>query len=230
MNQRAIQELVDSYLLGQISPENKKMLLDLVEADPVFAQQVRESEETFRLLKAARDRELRQKLLTWDTEAKKSISGKKRLLYCLAFILLLISLWCWMDNHFSREHIAYQSFNAVQRQIPATPQDSGSWQKGIEAFRQRDYDKALLIFLTLAENQTSPAAYYATWNVLLCQLALYGPDENWENEMEALSRLSPDPIKANAVELLKKIHSPFYRIWYRSMFHKSLTSVKPKII
>ena len=229
MNQRAIQELVDSYLLGQISPENKKMLLDLVEADPVFAQQVRESEETFRLLKAARDRELRQKLLTWDTEAKKSISGKKRLLYCLAFILLLISLWCWMDNHFSREHIAIQSFTAVQNQIEITPQYTGIWQNGIDAFRERDYDNAMLIFMTLADDQTS-SMIYAQWNVLLCQLALYGPDEAWENRVEKLSEMAPDAVKANAVELLKKIHSPFYRIWYHSVFHKSLTSVKPKII
>ena len=229
MNQRAIQELVDSYLLGQISPENKKMLLDLVEADPVFAQQVRESEETFRLLKAARDRELRQKLLTWDTEAKKSISGKKRLLYCLALLLLVISLWCWMDNQFSREHIAVQSFTAVQKQIEIAPQYKGIWQNGIDAFRERDYDNAMLIFMTLADDQTS-SMIYAQWNVLLCQLALYGPDEAWENRVEKLIEMAPDPVKANAVELLKKIHSPFYRIWYHSVFHKSLTSVKPKII
>lgn len=230
MNQRAIQELVDSYLLGQISPENKKMLLDMMEADPVFAQHVRESEETFRLLKKARDRELRQKLKSWDTEIKKRTGGKNKLLLGLAAILLVISIWCWMDNHFSREHIAYQSFIAVQNQIDATPQDSGIWQKGIEAFRQRDYDHALLIFMTVAEDHNSAMAYYAAWNVLLCQLALYGPDENWEREMVALTRLSPDPINANAAELLKKIHSPFYRIWYRGVFHKSLTSVKPKII
>jgi len=230
MNQRAIQELVDSYLIGHISPENKKMLLDLMEADPVFAREVRESEETFRLLKKARDRELRQKLKSWDTEAKKRISGKNKLLLCLAAIFLIISIWCWMDNHFSREHLADQSFTAVQKQFNAPPQDSGIWQKGIAAFRQRDYDNALLIFMSLADDQTSSMTYYAQWNVLLCQLALSGPDEDWEIEMETLTRISPDPIKAGAAELLKKIHSPFYRIWYRGVFHKSLTSVKPKII
>ena len=99
-----------------------------------------------------------------------------------------------------------------------------------EAFRQRDYDNALLIFMTLAGDQTSPMASYAQWNVLLCQLALYDPNEDWEIRMETLTRMSPDPIKTSATELLKKIHSPFYRIWYRSVFHKSLTSVKPKII
>lgn len=230
MNQRAIQELVDSYLLGQISPENKKMLLNLMEADPVFAQQVKESEETFRLLQAARDRELRQKLKRWDAEAKKTNNGKKSLLYALTFILLVISLWCWMDNHFSREHIAVQSFAAVQKQIEITPQYTGIWQNGIDAFMERDYDNAMLIFMSLAQDQTSSMIDYAQWNVLLCQLALYGPDEAWENRVEKLSEMAPGPVKANAVELLKKIHSPFYRIWYHSVFHKSLTSVKPKII
>ena len=202
----------------------------MMEADPLFAQQVRESEETFRLLKVARDRDLRQKLKSWDEEARKRNNGKKMLMLCLAAIFLVMSIWCWMDNHFSREHIAYQSFTAVQKQFNATPQHTGIWEKGIDAFRQRDYDNALLIFETFADDETSSMAYYAQWNVLLCQLALYGPDEAWEAEMEALTRTSPELVKANAIELLKKIHSPFYRIWYRSIFHKSLTSVKPKII
>lgn len=229
MNDRQIQDLVDSYLLRQISPENKTKLLDMMEADPVFAQYVKEGEETFRVLQAARDRELRNKLKAWDAGMEKKNRGKGRgLLFLFLFVSLVITCWCWLANHFSPVTMATHSFNAIHLSENRISEDG--WQKGIEAFRHQDFEKAFLVFKSLPETDDQSKTANIQWNILLCQLAMNGSSKEWLEDLIGFSKIAPEPIRTEAEKLSQVIQSPIYTNLYRGVLCKTITSVKPKII
>ena len=234
MKQRQIHDLVDSYLLGRISPENKKLLHEMMEADPAFAREIKESEEAFRILQLARQRELRQKLLTWDAlSALRNGRKKKGLLILLVMILLCFSSWCWMTYYFSPVHLAKQSFNSLQNvyhPLLESPLIKAKWNAGTKAFNNEDFENAMLIFMSLTENNDSSMKYYCDWNILLCRLALDGPTPGWEEDVIAFLKRAPGPIQLSAEHLLKTIRSPLYTRLYRSLLKKGVSSVKPKII
>ena len=234
MNDRMIQDLVDSYLLNQISADDKAMLLDMMEADPVFAQYVKECEETFNVLQAARDRELREKLKTWDVEAKTSKRGSgKGLLIFLLFVFVLVSFWCWLSFHFSPAILAMHSFKATYEneiRFAGTSTVDKAWKEGIEAFNKEDFEKAMLEFMSIPPTNDKTKMINVQWNILLCQLALNGPSNKWLDDINAISKTAPEPIHSHAEKLFRQIHSPLYINLYSGILHKTFTSIKPKII
>jgi|GEM_PF-1078014 len=234
MKDRMIRDLVDSYLLNQINADDKAKLLAMMEADPVFAQYVKESEETFKVLQSARDRELHEKLKAWDVEAEKPKHGRgKRLLFFLFFVFLFVSFWCWLSYHFSPVTMAIHSFNAIPQhsiQVLDNSITKDEWEKAIETFRHKDFEKAMFLFMTLAETDDPVIAAQSRWNILLCQLALNGPTNKWLEELDGFSKNASEPIHSEAEKLFRKIHSPLYTNLYRGILHKTFTSVKPKII
>jgi hypothetical protein len=234
MSNREIQDLVDSYLLHQINAEDKARLLDMMEADPVFAQSVKESEETFKVLQLARNRELRAKLKTWDAAAEQPKRGRsKGLLFFFLCVFLFISFWCWISYHFSPVTMAMHSFNAIPEfdiQITDHMTSVDYWQEGMDAFRQEDFENAMLEFMSIPQTNDQTVTAHVRWNVLLCQLALNGPTHEWIAELNGFSKNAPEPIRTEAMKLLHVIQSPLYTNLYRGVFQKTITSVKPKII
>lgn len=206
----------------------------MMQADPVFAQGVKESEEAFQILQLARQRELRQKLKNWDLISSKSNNRKKKgLLLALVLILLCFSSWCWLSYYYSPVHQAQQSFNSIQSHfLPEleSPFVSEKWNAGTNAFKQEDFENAMLIFISIRGSVDSLTKYQCDWNILLCQFALNGPTARWEEDLVSFSKQAPMAFQSSAEKLLKTIRSPFYTRWYKSLLKKSVSSVKPKII
>ena len=234
MEDKAIQDLVDRYLLNQASPDDKLKLLHLMEADPVFAQYVKECEETFSILQAARNRHLRNQLKSWDAGIKKQKQDKgKGLLLLFILVLLFFSAWCWLAYHYSSVALARRSFNVIQENSISTfssKVESEEWQKGIEAFRNEEFEKANYLFMAMPETADSALADHVYWNILLCQLTINGPTKEWMDALLEFSNKAPDPIKSEALKLLHILQSPLYTKLYRDILYKSFTAVKPKII
>jgi len=232
MSNREKQDLVDSYLLNQITPENKARLLDMMEADPVFAQYVQECRETFHVLKAARDRELRKKLKDWD--AGDSQSGRRKgILFLACLVALGAGFWYWLNHHYSDTTLAAHSFDAINQQDVSPALKNSfleNWQEGVKSFHQKDFEKALLLFASIAEKDTTSITYGAQWNMLLCQLALNGPSDLWHDTLISFSKNAPEPYQGEALKLLKVMASPMYNKIYRGTWRKTVTSVRPKII
>jgi hypothetical protein len=234
MKHRHFLELIDNYLLDQISPEDKKLLLDKMEAEPDFAQFVKESEEAFTVLQFARQRALRQKLKAWEAAATTSNNRKKKILSIfLVLVLLVFALWCWLTYYFSPVNLAKQSFNDVYLHYQYSPKmepDSEKWQKGMNAFRNEDFENAMLLFNSVEKTGESNLKFYKDWNILLCQLALQGPGADWQQDLDAFSKQAPEPFRYAAEKLLKTIQSPLYSRFFQGILKESVTSVKPKII
>jgi len=231
---KAIQDLVDRYLLNQASPDDKLKLLDLMEADPVFAQYVKECEETFKMLQAARNRKLRHQMKSWDAGIEKRKRGKnKGLLFFCVFVLLAISACCWLAYYYSSVSLAMRSFNIIEeKSITAfsSQAETEDWQKSIDAFRDEEFEKANYLFMALSETTDSALAFRIRWNILLCQLAMNGPTKEWMEELQDYSNKAPDPMRSEALRLLHILQSPLYTKLYRGVLQKTFTSVKPKII
>lgn len=234
MKHRLFEELVDSYLLGQISPENKKLLLDQMEADPDFARHVKESEEAFRVLQLARQRELRRKLKAWDAaDMRRSGRKKKTLLILLITILLGFASWCWLTYHYSPANLSRQSFHAVQNHFRISGEnqmEAEKWKEGMQAFENEEYENAMIHFLSLPESDDAVLKNYRNWSILLCQLALGGPQSEWVERMKEFLEQAPEPFRSEAERLLKTFKSPLYIFFFHGVLKESVTSVQPKII
>ncbi len=234
MNHSAIQELVDNYLLNQISPGDKKRLLTMMDHDPELARYVKEGVETVQILQLARDRDLRDKLKRWDARIEKTQRGKgKRLLFLFVLGLLAIVFWCWMTYRFSPENLAMQSFKAIPANVfPYTEREPflDAWQRGNSAFLRGDYEKALIFYLSCTGFDAPAMSDQVRWNILLCQLAINGPSNLWLQDLSDFSLAARDPFQSEAENLLRRIQSPLYSILYHGVLHKTITSIKPKII
>jgi len=234
MENKAIQDLVDRHLLNQASPDDKMKLLHLMEADPVFAQYVKECEETFNVLQAARNRHLRNQMKSWDAGIKNQKKGKdKGLLFLFILGLLVISAWCWLTYSYSSVALAKRSFNAIEESsisIGGNKVENEEWQRSIKAFRNEEFEKAIYLFKGMPETVDSTLASHVHWNILLCQLALNGPSKEWMEALLEFSSKTPEPMRSEALKLLHILQSPVYTKLYRDVLHKSFTSVKPKII
>jgi hypothetical protein len=234
MEDKAIQDLIDRYLLNQVSPEDKLKLLHMMEADPVFAQHVKESQETFRILQAARYRQLRHKLKSWDAgiQKHKRVKSKGLLFFCIA-VLLILSVWCWLAYHYNSTCLAMRSFNVIEEKsisVYSSQAEWEEWQKSIDAFREEDFEKALYLFMALPETKDSFLTYRMHWNILLCQLAMNGPSPEWMEKLLVFTNSAPDPMKTEALKLWHTLQSPVYTKLYRGVISKTFTAVKPKII
>jgi flagellar basal body-associated protein FliL len=234
MKHRHFLELIDSYLLGQISQENKKLLLDKMEAEPDFAQFVKESEEAFTVLQYARQRALRQKLKAWDAADTKSGNRKKKgLLILLILVFLVLASWCWLAYYYSPVNLAKKSFHDVNLHYQYSSKmepDFEKWQNGMNAFGNEDFENAILLFKSVEEPVEWNLKFYKDWNILLCQLALHGADADWQQDLDAFSKQAPEPFRSAAKKLLKTIQSPLYSRLFQGILKESVTSVKPKII
>ena len=68
MGEHRLTNLIDQYLLGTISPEDRAKLEQLILSDPSVSKQVRESEATYKVLQHEKNHRQKEKLRGLDRD------------------------------------------------------------------------------------------------------------------------------------------------------------------
>ncbi len=231
MEEHTLSYWIDQYLLGIISPEDKKQLEALMATDPSVAELVKDSKEAYKALIHARRLQLREKLRELDKDDMKQSGFTPKWFGWFSFFLLLFLLYVYMAFfYFNPSAIARRNFihPVVTVSSPTKPEYQETLNNAKEAFCTRDYQTAIVLFESLATSDSVQNAY-TRWHILLAQLALEGPTPNWKAGMEIFSREAPEPFASRAGQLTTLFDSWTYKFFYVRM-RDNLSAIKPKLI
>jgi hypothetical protein len=233
MEEQYWQEWIEQYLFGSISPENKSRLEQLMATDPAIADEVRQSREAFSVLQFERNRLLKQKLKEIDNEKPKRFGFLPVWIMPLVVVLMLLtSGWYWVSSFYSPSSVALRFFETGQHIGPSlipNAEAAEHWKMGIDAFRKKEYEKAIQLFTTTLSVSQSQAEYETKWNILLAHLAKEGATIQWEEMAKAFSTEAPEPWSSKSRQLIRLFNSPLYNLFFTGI-HTPLSSLKPKII
>jgi len=231
MEEHTLSYLIDQYLLGTISPGDRKQLEERMAADPSFAELVHDSKEAYKALIHARHLQLREKLRKLDKDDMKQSGFAPKWFGWFAFLLLLLLLYVYMAFfYFNPSAIARRNF--IHPDVTVSPYSGHPFQKTLkdanEAFLAKDYQTAIVLFESLAAPDTAQDAYNR-WHILLSQLALEGPTSNWKAAMDLFLRDAPEPYASKGGQLTTLFDSWMYNFFYVRM-RDNLSAIKPKLI
>lgn len=231
MEEHTLPYWIDQYLLGTISPEDRKQLEELMAVDPSVAELVNDSKEAYKALIHARHKQFREKLRELDKDDMKQSGFAPKWFGWFAFFILLMSLYVYMAFfYFNPSAIASRNFihPDVNVSYPTRPQFQETLDDANEAFLAKDYQTAIVLFESLTTPDSIQNAS-TRWHILLAQLALEGPTSNWKVGMEIFSREAPEPFASRAGQLTTLFDSWTYKFFYVRM-RDNLSAIKPKLI
>jgi len=231
MKAQPIETLIDEYLLGTISPEDKAELQQRMADDSAVADLVRDSRQTFKVIQHARNLQLKEKLRRLDQEdlQQQNLMPGKRIMALL--ILAAILLGAYMAFvYFSASAIARRNFEAYTPPPAMTNDPSlAEWTLAEKAFQTAAYEEAIQRYQALMEKTEPQEDFVARWNILMAQLALTGATPAWKLTLETFMRETPEPLASRAKKLAKNFDSGFHRMFYMH-FQKNLSSLKPRLM
>lgn len=233
MKEHTLNDWIDQYLLGTIDPEHKAQLEQLIAQDTVVAERVRDSQVAFEAIQLVRNRHLREKMREWDLDPPHQqglISSRAgRIGICIVGLLVCIYL---AGQYFHPSCLAQRNFIDVNSMVTDARPGAGemsTWKAAEVAFKQGDFEKAILIYSSLAESQLNDQKYTARWNLLMAQLAVEGPSAGWLAGLEAFAHHAPEPLASEGRRLSKTLRNPFYR-WVYASGSSGISQIKPRLI
>lgn len=233
MEEFLLNDLIDQFLQGTISPEDHQKLQQLMTSDPAVRRMVEDSQLAYKALELERRKQLKTKLKALDGMA--SGSGKPFPKWLRIGILLLgacLFYWYMASVYFSPESIAernYISYQELNRQFEVIHPQDLVWQKADEAFKKGDYQNAIQQFAILSESINPSQSAAAKWNILLAQFAMQGPSSNWKISLESFERSAPEVLSEKARELIKCLESGYYR-FFMFRLQDNFSTIKPRLI
>ncbi len=233
MEEKYLAELIDQYLLGKISPEDKSHLEQLMASDPQIADMVSESRQAFKVLRSERNRQLREKLRKIDEEEPRQSGFLPKWIFSLLLMMVVvIGCWYWVSDFYSPASIARRYFE--ESPMPGTrlfPQVDleNTWLRANEAFINAKYEKAIILYASWSEEADSINANDGQWNLLLAQLALRGPTTSWKMTIKAFAEAAPEPQASKARKMLRLLDSSFYKTFFIRI-PENLSVLKPRLI
>ncbi len=233
MGEHRITTLIDQYLLGTISPEDRSLLEQLILSDPSVSKLVRESESACRILQHEKNRRLKEKLRGLDKDELMHQGVFSKPIGWLTILLLaLIAGLYLLAGNYSHTSIALQNAEAYlekNKNADEAGEDVAAWTKAQNAFLARDFGSAIQHYLTLSEAPEESKAYLAKWNILLAQLAIEGPTPTWKMSLDTFTKSAPEPLRSKAVKLSSLPDSFLYRLFHNKL-HEKFSSIKPRLI
>lgn len=233
MEEYRLNDLIDQFLLGTISPEDHQKLQQLIASDPEVNQMVEDSKLAYKALALERRKQLKTKLKALDNMP--SGSDKPFPKWLGIGILLLgacFYYWYMASVYFSpesmaeRNYISYQESNLQSEVIH--PEDL-VWQKAEEAFKNGEYQHAIQQFAILSESSNPSQSAAANWNILLAQFALQGPSSNWKVGLQTFEKSAPEVLSEKARELINCLESRYYR-FFMFRLQDNFSTIKPRLI
>jgi hypothetical protein len=233
MNEHTLPELIDQYLLGTISPKDKLDLEQLMASDPIVAEQVKESQEAFKVIQHERNRILKEKLKEIDKDNPKKSALFPRLVLtvviCFVAILFFVLLVSGYNNPSSIAQRYFENKPMPEVGISSRPDLEETWSKANEAFLKKEYEKAMLLYASWIEEAGEAEVYIAEWNFLLAQLGLQGSTIAWKSTFTSFLNGAPEPWKSKGNELLKLVGSGPYGLFFHGL-KSNLSALKPRLI
>lgn len=233
METQKLTELIDQYLVGTISPRDRKHLEQLMETDPAVATQVRDSQLAYKVIQYERNRLLKEKLRALDNKDFRYQGFFTKSLGMLAFlVLVLLSVTYLGAVYYNPAVIATRNLvnaSTADKLISGNSDSVSSWTKAKNAFLMKDYESAILRYASLSQQTDSPDAVSARWNMLMGQLAMEGPTDKWKQALESFRLEAPEPLALKAAKLSALFESGFYRLIH-NRFQEKLSSIKPRLI
>lgn len=233
MKDQTLAALIDQYLMGTISPQDKSHLEQLIATDPSVAESVREHQVAFKAIQQERNRLLKEKLRALDQDDLKrqgffsSRSGLLTLgLVTLFLLYYLISAYYSVESIAGRNLESYSSIGLPSRESIAF---EVSWKEAEHAFQTRDYPSAILRYTSLAELHNKQYTDVAEWNILMARLAMEGPTPYWKHNLESFARDTQGILAIKAYKLSAFLESAYGRFFTRQ-FQEKFTSIKPRLI
>lgn len=233
MGEHRLTTLIDQYLLGTISEEDRSQLELLILSDPSVSTLVRESEAAFKVLQHEKKRRLKEKLrgLDQDELRRQGFQYKPVGMLSVVVIVCLAGLYL-LAGHYSLESIALRNFEPypTNNATANTPlEDEVTWTKAKKAFMEKDFETAIHCYITLSEQAEKNENYTASWNILLAQFAIGGPTPNWKMSLESFINTAPEPLRSKAVKLSALPDSFLYRLFHNKL-HEKFSTLKPRLI
>jgi hypothetical protein len=103
------------------------------------------------------------------------------------------------------------------------------WQKADEAFKKGEFQSAIQQYAILSESSILSQSAIAKWNILLAQLALEGPGDNWKIGLENYQKTAPEALSMKAKQLQHVLASGYYR-FFSFRIRENLSPIKPRLI
>ncbi len=233
MEDHALSDLIDQYLLGTISPEDDQQLQQLISSDPKVEKLVEESKLAYKALEIVRRQQLKAKLKVLDENSSTLGFTFSKWLGLVILLLAGCFFYLYMSSYyFSPDTIArryYVPFQDKSKVIQATNAQLILWAQADDAFQKGEYQKSILRFATLAENSDPAQASLAQWNLLVTQLAVYGPGPKWKNWLDAFELSAMEPFAQKARDLRSHLDSKSYRFFFFRL-QENLSTIKPRLI
>ena len=231
MEEPALLELIDQYLMGNIRPEDKVELERMMASDPEIAALVSESRKAFNVLQAGRNQQLREKLRAIDKDDRRRSGFLPHWIIMMICILVIIGgSWCWASYYFSNKAIAARYFNMTyhaEKEMVLNDDLKVIWKEADIAFRSEDFGRASNLYTSILESTEQSVQYNAKWNLLLSDLALHGQTASWKQALETFANQAPSSIKAQ--ELLRLLNSGWYKI-IATLTQADISGLKPRLI
>lgn len=232
MKEKDIDDLIDAYLKKRLSPEDQFRLDGLEREDPAFKKLISDCEETYRFLQYSRHSQLRAKFREIDKREVSSGSSFRKYLLVLSFFIILCSM-CYLNliHSLNPERLAEKYFipipsNSFENTLV---NDEIIYLRNAEKlFIQGDFENAALLYqpTTLINGQLR---FDVQWNIMMCRLAIEGPNDQWKTELKRLMNVLPPTLQQKCKRLLQLLDSPLYRwaIFFRAT---RFSAIKPRLI
>lgn len=233
MDEHRITTLIDQYLLGTISPEDRSQLEQLILSDPSVSALVRESTAAYKVLQHEKNRRLKEKLRGLDKDEFMRQGFFSKPIGWLTILLLAgIAGLYLLAGYYTHESIAIRNLEtdpAMNTTASEAPDQVAAWAKAKNAFLARDFDSAIKQYIPLSEHPEESRSYVAKWNILLAQLAMEGPTPNWKMSLDTFTKSAPEPLRSKAIKLSGLLDSLIYRLFQKQL-HDRFSSLKPRLI
>src|SRR5687768_16793602 len=203
MEQYNLDELIAAFLKGKLSKAEAATLKKLIESDPKIAELVDESTEAYHFLQYLKYKQIRNQLKEMDQnniQGSKKFKFRRWITILLLVIIAIVAAWIFLAQSFDPQYLAQKNFEPVvidDVHLTYSPEDILQLNTANEYFQQHDFQNASRIFSAYTLNETS--GIYAKWNLLMCHLALSGPDEFWKSEMLKFLAIPSNPFSSRGI-------------------------------
>ncbi|HSF87927.1 MAG TPA: hypothetical protein VLA46_00830 [Saprospiraceae bacterium] len=233
MNEYKLTSLIDQYLLGTISPEDRSELEQLILSDPSVSTMVRESEAAFKVLQHEKKRRLKEKLRGLDRDELMHQGFFSRPIGWLTIMLVAVFAGVYLlAGYYSHSSIAFR--NVETYPVPglngtSSSEEAAAWANAQNVFIAGDFESAIKHYVALSESSDEGMAYVARWNILMAQLAMEGPSPTWKMSLGSFTNSAPEPLRSKAIRLSGLLDSFLYQVFQKQLRDR-FSTLKPRLI
>ena len=233
MDKPPLADLIDNYLLGKLTPEDKAILFQRAAADPEIDTQLKESLEAFKAIRVAQWKARKEKLKQIDEEEERGKPGFFKTIFLLSvFFLSILIGWQWASEYYSDQSLADRYAILVHASETTTEGIDVRYQaltSAEAAFQSREYEKAMQLYASWQAENGLTNDPLVQWQLLLSELAKEGYTAHLERKLLEFMMTSQSLYAGKAMELHSLLQSPLYQFFFVQS-RRPIQVLKPRFI